>query len=171
MLKINGFSLIDVMVSIAVIGIATSTAVPMFGDYIENNRLRSVAEGAYGSVQLSRSEAIKSNSNIHMSVSDGTAWCYGFNNTAGCDCSSTGNSCSINTTKSNGISLSFGTDTAVKNGIYFSPNGAVFKNANNNSTSGKIIFNSDSKSASVLISRLGHISICSSTIPGYSACP
>ena len=172
MKKSIGFSLIEIMASVAVIGIISSTAVPMFTDYIENSRLHSAAEGVYGNVQLTRSEAIKSNKNMHFSVTDGAAWCYGFDQVAGCNCTASSNNCSVNTTSVKGVTLSFDGATAVANGIYFSPNGAVFKAADNSSINGKVIFEgSNSKSVSVLISRLGHISICSSTIPGYSACP
>lgn len=167
MLKNRGFSLIELMVTISVIGIAASTAVPMFGDFIENSRLRGAAEHVHSDLQYSRSEAIKSNSALHLSVtSSATAWCYGFATTANCNCSN--NTCDRNTAQMKGVD--FTNNSAVQNGLYISPNGAVY-NTSNVPSSGEITLTmDDSKSISIRISRLGHTSICSSSVPGYTAC-
>ena len=167
MKKNFGFSLIEIMASIAVIGIATSTAVPLFGDYLENTRLRAAAERVYSDMQLARSEAIKTNSDLHMSVNSSNSWCYGFSSAANCNCSTS--ACDTNVPKIKNIGIS--ANTAIQNGIHISPNGAIY-DANNVTTSGQITFSSsNAKSIVVNISRLGNTSICSSTVLGYSTCP
>lgn len=161
-----GFSLIELVMTIAVISIIASTAAPSFSEYMENTQLKGAAERVFSDMQLARSEAIKSNSDIHLSVNNGTSWCYGFATTANCDCST--NACKTSISKTNNIGLA--ANTAIQNGIHISPNGAIY-DSSNIATSGQITFNgSNSKSIAININRLGQTSICSSTVPGYETC-
>lgn len=57
--KCSGFSLIEVMVSVAVLGILASLAAPSFSESINRYRIASVRDDLIGSIQLARSEAIR----------------------------------------------------------------------------------------------------------------
>jgi len=55
----NGFTIIELMVVIALIAIIAGFAVPQFGRVIENNRVISTTNSVVGLVNFARSEAIR----------------------------------------------------------------------------------------------------------------
>lgn len=71
--KIRGFTLIELMVTLAVLGILLGLAAPSFYNATLGSKLGSFANDLVGSVHLARSEAIKRNSIVTLCVSiDGT---------------------------------------------------------------------------------------------------
>lgn len=59
MRKISGFSLIELMVTVAVLGILVAVAAPSFQETISNNRITTETNGLLGDLSLARSEALK----------------------------------------------------------------------------------------------------------------
>ena len=57
----HGFSLIELMVAVAIIGVLLSLGAPRFAEYLRNVKLRSAAEMFLTGVQLARSEAVRMN--------------------------------------------------------------------------------------------------------------
>jgi type IV fimbrial biogenesis protein FimT len=56
-------------------------------DLLERRRLVSAAESVYSQVQYARTEAIKQSRDMFfVTGNQGTAWCLGVSDTAGCDC-------------------------------------------------------------------------------------
>jgi len=55
----RGFTLMELMVVLAVVGVIMGLAVPNFGVYIRNSRLTGAANDLLGSITLARTEAIK----------------------------------------------------------------------------------------------------------------
>lgn len=69
-----GFSLIEVMITIAIIAILLAVASPSLSNVVLGNRLNSFANNLVASATLARSEAIKRNQQTRMCVSsNGTA--------------------------------------------------------------------------------------------------
>ena len=69
----RGFTLIELMVTIAIMAILLAIATPSFNDALLSNKLSSYANNLVGSAYASRSEAIKRNAVITLCVSsDGT---------------------------------------------------------------------------------------------------
>lgn len=61
---VKGFSLVEIMVGVAIIGVVTATALPSFSEWIRNVRIRSAAEAVLAGVQVARTEAIRRNTPV-----------------------------------------------------------------------------------------------------------
>jgi len=91
-----GFTLIELMIVIAVLGVLTAIALPSFQSTLERRRLVGATDILYANLQYARSEAIKQNQAVQFSFSTGT-WCYGIDDDgANCDCTSPA-SCTVDT--------------------------------------------------------------------------
>lgn len=75
----TGLSLLELLISIAVMGIIISVAVPNMAEFSVNQRLAGAAEQVYGHLQQARSEAIARNTELYVNFAvDGTSsWIYG----------------------------------------------------------------------------------------------
>lgn len=70
----QGFTLIELVVVLTIVGVLTRLALPSFQSAILSNRLASYANSFVAAVQLARSEAIKRNSSVTLCRStDGTS--------------------------------------------------------------------------------------------------
>ncbi|WP_456361858.1 GspH/FimT family pseudopilin [Xanthomonas arboricola] len=70
-----GFTLIEIMVTVAVLGIVLAVAVPAFGTLIRSSRLTSNANEFVAALQLARSEAVRQNSLVAVCRSDNGSTC------------------------------------------------------------------------------------------------
>lgn len=68
----EGFTLIELMVTIAVLAIVMAIATPSFSNIILSNRIDSTAQELYGAIQLARSEAVKRKGPVHVCRSNAT---------------------------------------------------------------------------------------------------
>lgn len=75
-----GFSMIELMVVIAIVAILATLAMPGFRDYIEKSRVRGAADSVTGLVAFARAEAVRQNRQVSIAFG-GTAanWCVGAN--------------------------------------------------------------------------------------------
>lgn len=57
----HGFSLIELMIAVAILGVLLALGAPRFAEYLRNVKLRAAAEVFLSGVQLARSEALRMN--------------------------------------------------------------------------------------------------------------
>lgn len=70
----RGFSLIELVISIAVLGILVALGIPSFSEWIHNTQLRNAAESALNGLQIARSEAVRRNGYAQFILGPGTGW-------------------------------------------------------------------------------------------------
>jgi len=73
----SGFTLLEVLITVAVLAVLTALAVPSFTNLIERNKARSVANDLLASILLARSEAIKRERNTALTrAGNGQDWTH-----------------------------------------------------------------------------------------------
>jgi type IV fimbrial biogenesis protein FimT len=76
----RGFTLVEMMITIAVMALVLSLAVPSFTNMIRNNRLASGSNELISALTYARSEAVKRRLNVSVCVRDGEACSTDVNN-------------------------------------------------------------------------------------------
>jgi len=73
----SGFTLVELMIVLALVAILATIGVPSFTSFIVNNRLTAQANELVSALNLARSEAIKRNSRVTVCRSNNGAGCGG----------------------------------------------------------------------------------------------
>lgn len=80
----KGFTLVEMMITLAIAAILLTVAVPSFQAFIENNRLATNANNFISMLQYAKSEAVKRNATVSLCAGNPTSGCV-CNVQAGCD--------------------------------------------------------------------------------------
>lgn len=70
LMALRGFSLIELMIGLAILAMLLMIGVPAFGTYIQNAKLRSTADNFYAGLQSARAEAVKRNAPVEFIMTD-----------------------------------------------------------------------------------------------------
>jgi len=145
-----GITLIEAMITVAIIAIIAAIAVPSYQDMIEKSRLREAVQSVKGDLQIARSEAFKRSENIFIDFDSG-GYCYGTGgqnspDTSACDCISTG--CSLKQV------------TSLDQVTISSPSDAEFEFRRGTTTAFSTDFSTANFSARVRVSAGGVIELC-----------
>lgn len=160
----EGFTLVEIIVTIGIIAILVLIAVPPFRSFLQNRRLTLAAEELYSALVLARSEAVKRNQTIFVRFNVGNDWCYGLNAGSNCDCS-IANNCTLATFRpANSTQTSLATTYGTSMN-FESAHGAA-------NASGSVTFTAvgTNRSIRINIGRLGGLSICATNLGGYPTC-
>lgn len=102
MKRTRGFTLVEMMISIAILAVLLGLAAPGFQTFIRNTQIRTTADSIQAGMQLARSEALRRNARVSfwlvsdidagcVSTEAGTSWVVSMDNPAGA-CNATSSS-------------------------------------------------------------------------------
>lgn len=74
----RGFTLVEILIVLVVVGILTSLAAPSFSELVKSQKIKSMATDLNASLALARSEAIKRNRNVSMLPTTAGSWHKGW---------------------------------------------------------------------------------------------
>ncbi|MBI4743155.1 MAG: GspH/FimT family pseudopilin [Betaproteobacteria bacterium] len=64
----RGFTLVELMIAVAVVGILLTQAVPSFSAWIQNAQIRNSAEAILNGLQLARAQAVQRNTSVEFAL-------------------------------------------------------------------------------------------------------
>ncbi len=157
---LHGFTLLELMITLAIVAILAAVAMPTYTSTIAKRRVIGAAEALLSDLRWARSEALKRNVDIRVTLVTGSDWSYSIN----------ADPQGANTLIKRFSGTSF-PDTSLFSASFrggvsyttFDPVRGV--NANN----GRAVFTAGSYGASVTVSTLGRARICDAP-GGYESC-
>ncbi len=166
---LKGFTLVELMVTVAVLGIVAAIATPSFINWYEQTRVRNAAEAVANHLQYAHSETVKLNRDLDVIVTEGANWCLAITNSGtSCTC---GSNCAYGPALASSQHQTLGssfTGVSLSNGeatyTFKSPSGLT---PGDNDT---LEVSAGSYSASIVLSFRGLSRICSDTIKAYPSC-
>lgn len=168
----HGFTLIELMVVIAIVAIVAYIAIPSYTAFIANKRLVDSAEFIQGKLNFARAEAIKQSKTIYVGVTSSTTWDVGIGDQSSCTGASAADctvSTSVNGTDNVSIPYYYadpgnGTDVDAVVQVRFDP-------VRGTASSSTITVSNSAGNLRVKVSVLGRIIVCSDTgVGNYPVC-
>lgn len=131
----KGFSLVELMVVIAIVAILAAVAMPSYQTQLDNYKVRKAGEDLVSLISNAHSSAVKLHRQVNVSFAAGSSWCAGAKsaaaptpgtltgNAAACDCTSP-TACLVDTEqlaiptgKHPGVSMGTGSTPLVFDGV------------------------------------------------------
>jgi type IV fimbrial biogenesis protein FimT len=72
-----GFSLVELMISLALMGIIMAIALPSYTAWIDSSKINAAADSFQSGLQLARSEALKRNTQVKLTLGTNSDWTVG----------------------------------------------------------------------------------------------
>jgi len=69
-----GFTLIEMLIGIAIIALLMLAALPNFRIWMQNTQIRTASEGILNGLQFARAEAVRRNANVELEMVDVSGW-------------------------------------------------------------------------------------------------
>jgi type IV fimbrial biogenesis protein FimT len=119
----RGFTLLELLITVAVLGIVLMVGLPSLATWIQNTQIRTSAEGMQAGLQLARAEALRRNTTVRFQLVNSVA--------SGCALSTTGTNWVVSLADATGSCDAAASDTAApqiiqkRSGAEGSPNAVV----------------------------------------------
>lgn len=185
----SGFTLVELMVAVAVFLILAAIAIPGFTTYLDKSRLRGAADAVVNEIAQARQAAVKFDRDVSLATTGtGATWCLGAREAAApvvgseaaaavaCDCT-VSEQCVVDSQElvvgssaHSGVTLASAASTLTFDGRLGIRSDASTGNADQSSFD--LTSSSGDFTLTVNISPLGHATVCnkSGNILGYPAC-
>ena len=176
--KIKGFTLIELMVTVAIAAIVITVGIPMFTGMMDRNRLKGAAETLYADLHYARIASIKQNRPIRVSFNTAEG-CYGLDDdlATACDCGATPAFCTVQgvqkVVSNNELRDVILAANFVDNDIVFDPVRGTLQNMEDNLRYVTFKSSDGKNDINVQVSFVGQTRKCtnSSSLWGYEKCP
>lgn len=157
----RGLTLIETMITVALLAVLATLAAPSFGSALARYRLKAAAEDLAHDLAEARIAATQRGAALHLNFQTGDAWCYAVATVGGCACAQAP-ACRLKTvaaTDHPGVRLVEAHDATFLPGAGGVEGGAVLQGG-------------DGSRLRVGLSRLGRPSVCApgGAVSGYPAC-
>ncbi|WP_054772892.1 pilus assembly FimT family protein [Methylogaea oryzae] len=71
-----GFTLMEMLIAIAIVAILVSMALPSFNSMLDRQRVRGAAENLFADLQFAKTQAIKCSRSMDLIAATGSPWSY-----------------------------------------------------------------------------------------------
>ena len=165
----RGFTLIEITISIAIIAILATIAMPVLTSGMVKTSVKGASQELVDEFSIARAQAMRSNKTIEIAFTDGNDWCYGIDHdlTDGnvCNCAVSNANCAkvVSHEDYNDVSLANNLNTG-NTKIHFTSNRGRLDTGK--ATSGTLDFERNGSTVSVDINIIGKGRTCSSS-SGY----
>lgn len=163
----DGVTLIELMISLGVLAIIATVALPSYTSFMDRYRLEGAIQELYSDLQFARSESVKCNRKVRVAFTTGSTWSYTISRIGSC---TTSDSTTPTDLKTVGVAsfpaTQISSTTLTSNTLFFD---SRFGNVEHGSTSGTVLssevqvnFQSgQGKQARVLVNPIGRVRYCS----------
>lgn len=173
----SGFTLLELLITLALAALLAGLAVPAMGRLLDNARLRAATETLARELRLARNHALTYQQNTYFTATaTANRWCFGWRDASPCNCKATSSraaQCRTRQGNPQRLNRQLSEDFPA---VRLEPNGARASRSVRFSplrgTAGATSFSLLSKHATVriIISPLGRVRVCSAAGQGYPPC-
>jgi type IV fimbrial biogenesis protein FimT len=69
-----GFTMIELMITVTLLGVLAVMAVPMYGAFVANTQIRTATESMLAGLRLAQTEAVRRNGTVEFVLDEATGW-------------------------------------------------------------------------------------------------